>query len=289
MDFDTAKMLAIGGVVPGVVSLAVWFLLWRSEKGEHASAARHAMGSFMFAVLAIASQCVFVAVPNWPIKEAADQLSLAIGAWFVVSLVFLFRTPESFRIAVSAMAGLAIALGATAQLANRNDPSTLWAIAIMVIASAIAPSAITRVATSLDRRAGILVTLAWVATASQAAVLVFHAMKLGQFVGFAAAVTGGALLVSFVRRSLSFGRGLAVVPIGMTLAGTFHGVVFGDTERPLVSEALVFTGPALAWACVPLVRKLPGWARAGIAVALVILPAAAAIALVVLAKPAMAE
>lgn len=284
MDREVAKLLAIGAVVPGVVSLVVWFLLWRTARGASAGAGRHALGSAALAALAVASQCVFLGPPNWPPRESFDLIVFVAPAWWVAAMAgTLPRIPAWFRMALGAAVGLTLALATTSRLPGDADPDVRWALWGVLVASALVPTAITRVATCLDRRAGIAVTLAWVAAASQAAVLVFHVIKLGQYTGFAAAFCASALLVSFARRSLSFGRGLEVVPIGMALHATFHGVVFGDTERPLLSAGLVVIGPLLAGVVVPTLRRAPGWARVGTAVALIVLPAAVAIALSVLA------
>jgi hypothetical protein len=210
--------------------------------------------------------------PHWPLREDQDRLlGLVLPAVVIVELLAAFpRVPRwlTWPLRAAVVLGVAPVLvyGST-YLSDQNGPgtaewSTVQAALILGGLAAFLATVCSLLALLSSRAPGASPAVCLAITSAAAAVTV---MLSGYATGgqdglpLGAALAGAALTVSVLKWS-SRGR----LPLGVAVVGLYSLLVIGRFFGELSSAhaILLFAGPLLAWLPeLPVLRRLPRWAR----------------------------
>lgn len=267
---DPITILAAIGAALAASAVALFLSGWRGRKTGTA-------GVDIGWVVGIGSGfslgcCVLGKIPHWPPVEDRDRLLfLVLPAVLVVELLAVFpRMPRWLIWPLRGALALGVApvlLHGTSYLSDQAGPGTAdWSTAqACVILGGLAAflAVVWALLGLLSARAPGVSTAVCLATSSAGAglaVIISGYMSGGQTGLALAGAVLGAVIVTLVLRWSSRGTR----PLGVAIVGLYALVVIGRFFGELSSAhaIVLFASPLLAWLPeLPLVRRLPRWAR----------------------------
>ena len=175
--------------------------------------------------------------PRIPPTSAFDWLPISALVLLVAGVLTELVRPGPVRRVVTMVVIAALLVGA-GWLSARNLIANSWTAGrvlaelggFVCLGTGFA-LAVTRLGSRPGPIALACVTVA-LGVASQASILFFFSLKLGQFVGIFAAFAGGAFAASLVLRSVALPRSLLLAAGAATAVAVFQALHFGDAARP---------------------------------------------------------
>ncbi|MHC4217097.1 MAG: hypothetical protein ACYSU7_01445 [Planctomycetota bacterium] len=276
------KPLLLGLLVPALVCGG--FLLAAGRSGRDGNPRWGGWGGIGLTLGYLIAHVAVAGWPPWRPVDVTDWLPHVAVAALVVALVSL-RWPRAVRLhrclCLAAAAG-AVVVVTLPMIRHTWTPARsvagLIALSLTVFAMWTSLSAVSRRVSG----AGLAVTLLVVTTAGSVALVLSRTAKLSQLCAALAAMAGAGLVIAWCKRGSSLGAGAAGVAALLMGYLWIEGWLYA--ELPAASAVLLAAAPSAAWIWrLTALRRLAPWQVVCVQAGAVLLPAAAGVAIAVIA------
>ncbi len=267
MDPALIAQLAKGALIPGTLALAALLVLWWKRKGpidrardfsEHGMV-RPAAGDRLWATPLVfggtylITHAVLFEGFTLPPKSAFDwiaPLALAVTVLGALGQRVRFFPPARWALRATVLAIFAFLSASTLHAIKDNTlAKAMWAGAF-ALASCAAFWGAERTADRSRGPEAAVMLMVWAVAANQILALTYHSLRISQVAQVSAALCGAAMVVGIFRRPFSLGLGGAHVPVMLTAAAIFQGVLLATPPLyrfvypALLTLSLVLAGVA---------------------------------------------
>jgi hypothetical protein len=272
------RQVLLGVALPATVALVAMLVAWRPWSRRDRDGRWGGAVAFTLAFLAS-----FVAEAGWPSLPPAERWHrlafLVLGAGVVGVLVACARRRGVARVAGAALAG-AIA-GWLADLPGVD--TTTWRVGMGVVTATL----VLALDPLAKRRRGVALPVSLVVVFATLAMLLMesHNAKLAVVAGALSASAGGVAVLALLDDRVTLAGGGVVVAMTALAALGLAGRAYDYADLPVACLALPVAAPLVLWVGeARIVDRRPGWLAAALRVAIVLVPCAIAVGLVLLGR-----